>query len=734
MMASAYNNMIFWRALNLPTRFIGTVVIGVLLFLSVAPTYAGSATLKIDPSQGTFFVGSSFDVSIILDTGGETINAVETELRFPPSLVQVTSPSASRSFIAIWTSPPTFSNEEGYVRFQGGVPSPGLKTSQGVLSTITFRAVQPGNVILELKNARVLRADGSGTDILGTALGARYIIAVPPPQGPRTYSPTHPEFSQWYRDSNVTIAWDKDEGVSEFSWSLDELPNTAPDTTSEGNQTGVTYKDIDDGLWYFHIRAKKGDVWGGVTTFPVKIDTKPPAMFSLELDPKESVTKGTRVLVRFRTTDELSGINRYEIKMVNVSGQEATQGSTFFVEGESPFAPSSLSLGLYQVIVRAYDGAGNFLDSSSTLEVREPSFSIFITEGINLGFVVLAWKLIFGILAGSGIIGGFTGFRFWLRHRHKKREIDKGIGNLRERLRRELTTIKGTLTDDLASRESVKEKLKNIERLAEGPPEEDSSASQKDSQQRTLSSFILFLIVSSFFIFSFSSAKPLLADEKKAFPAPKILTHQVEMGSNQLLYLTGIAPPASTVKIYISGENQQKITAQALANENGEWEHLHGLYLQPGFYRVWVEAQTSSGVLTEPSQEAMFKVVSRIQDEKKTFIDSESVLGFLTVLLTILDVGLLLFITYLWRRSMTLRRSLTKEIGEVNEALKIGFALLIREIEQDLALIEKDIAGVQSGKSDILGKERKLKQILLQDIGHIEESIRREVSDVERFL
>lgn len=726
-------------------------------WFGVEPARAGTAILKIDPPQGTFFVGSSFDISIILDTGGETINAVEAELRFPPNILQVTTPTAARSFIAIWTSPPSFSNQEGYVRFQGGIPAPGLKTSQGVLSTITFRAVQPGSVTLELKNSRVLLADGSGRDILSTALGARYTIEIPPPQGPRVYSPTHPEFTKWYQDKNATFAWDRDEGVSEFSWSLDEIPNGVPDIVTDGNQTAVTYEGLEDGIWYFHIRAKKGEAWGGVTNFSVKIDTAPPAMFTIEFDPKEKVTVDTRTLVHFRTTDGLSGIDRYEIKVVNVTAPGETSGSTFFIEGESPYVLPSLEIGIYSIVVRAYDKAWNLQESSSTFEVTKPVFAPFTTGGLDLGFVVVSWPVAIALLIMLGVILGFLALRFWGRHRYVREDMQRGVSGLRGRIKSDLEVIQRRIEEDEALKERFSKELKKIEQHAEGsrgdsdsdrtrPDDKDNDSDKlgEDSQSKNSSStvrdintkIIIFILFGSYvFISSVFAGTPVAVsnyDAGDSVSAPKILTHQLEIASNQLLYLTGLAPPSSMVKIYISGEGHETIIAEELSNNSGEWEHLHGLYLQPGFYQVQVQAETQEGIITEASAPIGFRVTSQMGSGEKRLLGSEVILGLVAFMFFAVNIFLLLFLAYIWHESRRVRRRVRKEANEVHEALRLGFRILKRELEQDLALIEENISTKK--RAGLLAKERVLKRSLLEDMQKIERSIEKEVSDIDKVL
>jgi hypothetical protein len=112
-------------------------------FFALAAPQAG---LFLNPSSGSFLVGSTFDLSIILDTKGAAINTIEIELLFPPDKLQVSSPSVGKSIIQLWPAPPAFSNREGRIYFIGGIPSPGIVTSQGVVLTLTFRVIAPGEV------------------------------------------------------------------------------------------------------------------------------------------------------------------------------------------------------------------------------------------------------------------------------------------------------------------------------------------------------------------------------------------------------------------------------------------------------------------------------------------------------------------------------------------------------------------------------------------------------------
>src|SRR3989344_72681 len=127
---------------------------------------ANAATLSLSPSTGTFEVGSTFNVNIILNTEGQTVNAITADLRFPPDALQVVSPASGKSVIGIWTVPPRYDNAAGLLELEGGIPG-GLNTSSGLISTMTFRVKKPGTAFVQfLDSSEVYLHDGQGTPAL----------------------------------------------------------------------------------------------------------------------------------------------------------------------------------------------------------------------------------------------------------------------------------------------------------------------------------------------------------------------------------------------------------------------------------------------------------------------------------------------------------------------------------------------------------------------------------------
>jgi hypothetical protein len=236
--------------------------------------------------------------------------------------------------------------------------------------------------------------------------------------------------------------------VTDFSFSIDQNPFGAPDNVSEGDQTSVSFANLEDGIWYFHIKAKKGDVWGGISHYALLIDTTPPAGFQITIDPilrKENVTS-REPMVSFLTTDSLSGISHYLFKIIDLEKTEkGISEEPFFIEVTSPYKIPSLNPGLYQIIIRASDLAGNFRDSIEKIEVipTEKLF-YFSKRGLNIFNLFLSWPTVILILVMIIFLIFFFIFLHWKNFnnlQNKKNDLIK----LKEKVRKDGGEIRDKL-------------------------------------------------------------------------------------------------------------------------------------------------------------------------------------------------------------------------------------------------------------------------------------------------
>ena len=351
------------------------------------------ALVFFSPVQGTFTEGSIFDVSVYINTLKTSINTMKLTVKFPTNKLSIVRPSAGKSLIQLWLEPPSYSNSEGFARFVGVIPN-GVKTESGLITTITFKALVPGEATIYISsNSEVLANDGLGTKVETEFGRASFSIVPKGPGGVKIFSETHPFESQWYNNPNPILGWEKDEGVSDFSFVLDNTLATVPDNLPEGELTSVAYENLNDGLHYFHVKARKQGVWGNPSHFLFRIDTTPPAEFKPKAEVLTAAIIFSRVLVSFFTTDSLSGIDHYEVAVIDRT--ESPNISPVFVQVESPYQLSNPASNTLRVIVRAIDGAGNVRDGS--VDVNMP-FSIISFLKNYFGWISLVFLILLIIL------------------------------------------------------------------------------------------------------------------------------------------------------------------------------------------------------------------------------------------------------------------------------------------------------------------------------------------------
>ncbi|HEY4495953.1 MAG TPA: cohesin domain-containing protein [Candidatus Paceibacterota bacterium] len=358
--------------------------------------------VSLSPRSGSFVEGSTFQVPIFLNTKGRSINGIEVRINFDKDKLLIVNPSGGTSIIGVWVEPPSYDNFLGTASYIGVVPN-GIITEAGLIGTITFKVKATGRAVISVNsNSKILLNDGLGSATIVDLGRAEYNLLIKPPEGVLIYSETHPFQTNWYNNNNAILSWDKDPGVMGFSYILDDQPNTIPDNIIDSEETTKTYEKLDDGLWYFHIKANKAGAWGTTGHFLLKIDTAPPAKFRPEVNYLLASTISVeRTLVSFFTTDNLSGIDHYEVGIID-KGQPLTK-SPVFIQTESPFQVPLISGNKLQVIVRAIDKAGNARDES--VDVRAPLvISKFIEDYlvyillfiILLGIIMLLVHYLFG--------------------------------------------------------------------------------------------------------------------------------------------------------------------------------------------------------------------------------------------------------------------------------------------------------------------------------------------------
>ncbi|MFH1820406.1 MAG: cohesin domain-containing protein [Candidatus Nealsonbacteria bacterium] len=431
-------------------KFFLTFCIISLLLATTPDVKAAGASLSVLPQTGTFTVGSTFDVSVFLNTSQNNINVVKADLKFDPGKLQVIAPTKGISTVGEWIFPPSFSNATGQITFQGGFLEKGINSSQALISVITFRVISSGQTELNfLDSSQVLMADDQGTSILTSVNRGLYSLILPPPQGPNIFSETHPDQNKWYKNANPAFSWIAPAGAEGYSYSLNDDPLGEPDNTIDIQRNSVPFEDVPEGIQYFHLKAKANSSWGGTSHFQIMIDKNSPAEFKPYFQ-TFSFAASDRWLIYFSTEDLLSGLDYYQVKIVDQSNSENALQSGW-IQTESPYSLNKSRSGSFEITIRAFDRAGNFREGLIKLRVLGSNV-LLINNGVQLAGLFLSWWLVFISIALILLV-------VYSIYRRRKKKTDLFQIDLEKEIREAEKEI-----DDV---KKAKEKLSRIRRIEE---------------------------------------------------------------------------------------------------------------------------------------------------------------------------------------------------------------------------------------------------------------------------
>jgi len=134
------------------------------------------------------------------------------------------------------------------------------------------------------------------------------------PPAPVISSSTHNE-DEPSNNKNPSFSWTEPtdtSGISGYSYIFDHSPSTTPETTSESINRSKSYTNVDDRIWYFHVRAKDGaGRWGNADHYgPVKIETTP-SVILFTPNGSEKIAGGSSIDITWNATG--SGIDHIHL-------------------------------------------------------------------------------------------------------------------------------------------------------------------------------------------------------------------------------------------------------------------------------------------------------------------------------------------------------------------------------------------------------------------------------------
>ncbi|MEK9171716.1 MAG: hypothetical protein AAB782_00565, partial [Patescibacteria group bacterium] len=491
----------------------------------------------------------------------------------------------------------------------------------------------------------------------------------------------------------VVFRWEGDPAAQGYSYEVSDNPVDLPDDISEGIRTGITYRSLPDGVHYFHIKSLRGGSWGGITHFAFNIDTTPPAEFPIEISPRKRTTQRIPI-ISWETTDKYSGLDHYEIKLIKLSGPlpsitDSSESQSLFIEATSPYTPT-LELGKYDLVVRAYDKAGNYQEEKEKLEIIQPFFQIISGEGIRVASrVTVPWFLV-GLI-GFILIGLLSFLTWWTWRWHRRIE---------ERI------AEGVLQDPIISA-----------RLAE----------LKERQARHAKSLAIFLFLIAF---SWGSLDAHVAKAQQLQLSPPLVTLVSENITNEeLFYIGGKSQiPDSEVTIYLQNtQTGETLNLKAPVDKAGSWFYSHSQFLPTGEYLLWTQSKVGDN-LSVPSPQFKMNIAQTAIQFGASRISYETLYLIFSIILLIIVLGLSALIGFHAYHGRKKHLRFRKEIQEVDEAIKRGFTVLRRDIEHELGATNQTKLGRKLAE-----EEKRKEREFIEDLEWIEREIGKEILDVKHF-
>lgn len=144
-------------------RLLSTGTLTSVAFIGLAATISLTSTTSVSsvhiiPEQANVVVGEQFFIDVRVDAK-TAINAVNINIAYPSSLLDITQLRDGESVITIWTEPPTAAG--GVVKLSGGTFRRGFIGEHRIIR-LTAVAKVPGVIRLRPQDISLLTGDGSG--------------------------------------------------------------------------------------------------------------------------------------------------------------------------------------------------------------------------------------------------------------------------------------------------------------------------------------------------------------------------------------------------------------------------------------------------------------------------------------------------------------------------------------------------------------------------------------------
>ncbi len=144
-------------------KFLVSILIGLMAALSATPGVGLAAQILYEPDTIALPKSDNYTVTLLIDTQGESINAIEGTLLINSSAGNVVAVSDSGSVVTYWINRPELNAQQRTVEFRGAIP--GGYTGKGILFSLVMPRLEKSSIQkpFTITNFRALRNDGLGS-------------------------------------------------------------------------------------------------------------------------------------------------------------------------------------------------------------------------------------------------------------------------------------------------------------------------------------------------------------------------------------------------------------------------------------------------------------------------------------------------------------------------------------------------------------------------------------------
>lgn len=306
--------------------------------------------------------------------------AVEGYINFNPESFELVKIIQNNLTIDKWMTAP-YLIERGKLFFSGTFNP---NSNRNDLFTLVFKKNSDNKLNLNICSSTILGEDDKLYDLQEIFLKKENSLSIF-----NVTSSTHSDPESWYSNKNVELKWQLPSDAEKIKILIDKNEFSYPSVEYD-KPINIKNIELDDGIWYFHIRYFGNNGWSSIEHRKIMIDTQKPILVDIKNE------KGT---INFFGQDELSGIDLYEIDIPALNQK--------YIIGEEVFKLPQLKSGIYDIKIRAYDKAQNYIEINDLLEIKgidPPHFSGLILgneELFILGYVNEPKSKVYASINGS---------------------------------------------------------------------------------------------------------------------------------------------------------------------------------------------------------------------------------------------------------------------------------------------------------------------------------------------